>query len=238
MGAKCSKAPADAIELNDDIHEDDITVGNDKWLFSGPGAQGKGLRASLSGQEDGSDDNAADTGPNGETVSGLMFRVVAPDQATSIGFFRSSSGSGSASPKSSVDPRSLDKEAAKGNIAMIKLWATVESGMLKYFKSIPTYTTRPLGYVTLASAAVSSKSSLNFQGVAFTTVTITEKGMEHEPFTLAFKSEAMCQTWLDVVMQAVRGKIHVPMFMGHVSSSALSHPLSHPLYLFTPTNAH
>jgi len=109
---------------------------------------------------------------------------------------------------------SHSKTVDPSTVSMIKLWAVIEDGMLKYFKSIPTYTTRPLGYVNLLAAAVSpTTTQTTYQSTPLTVVTITEKATD--PFQLAFKDEHTAQQWIATATVAAKGKRHPPQFMGH-----------------------
>lgn len=89
--------------------------------------------------------------------------------------------------------------------------------MLKYFSKKPKSTNvRPLGYVNLVGAELNSTgtNSVTVDGKTFYTVILTEHGIA-EPFILGFPKDHIAQNWRGTAVQAIRGKVHPPVYLDH-----------------------
>jgi cGMP-dependent protein kinase len=109
----------------------------------------------------------------------------------------------------------------EGKPEAIKLWATVEGGLLKYFRAKPrNYDERPIGYANLDGSTMSEVDGMvGFAEVSIDakkifTITITEPGIE-ESLTFGFAKELQAQNWRNVLKQAIRGKSFPPVYLDH-----------------------
>ena len=102
--------------------------------------------------------------------------------------------------------------------------------MLKYFKKKPENADeRPLGYINLVGAELSTTGTTTVDAKTLYTVTITEQGIE-KPFVLGFTKDHIAQNWRGTAVQAIRGKVHPPVYLGHgkkkgVDSSSVANNL-------------
>jgi len=219
----CSKGPPNAIPLEDDVNG--ITVDGDSWLFKSPPNQTR------TPNHDAMSPSSNASTPTSPTARRNLWEVLTGSPASPS----------SAASKVTVFDDYVQGDNINGTIlrlvdngkSSLVHWATIEQGMLKYFRQKPIdASVRPLGYVTLTGAKIkvadSSLSANDGSGTvdakAFEVKKVNGRSLHiisifedklSAPFVFGFINLAVATRWLQEIGLTIRGKDQPAVYLSH-----------------------